>query len=265
MLSLIANIFALVLYSFASTYLYTHLKQNKALNTRNFFGLAVSAILMHCLGIYYATVMTAGLNLGIQNMPSIIFLSINIIVVISSFKKPLHNLLVFLFPLSIVFIIVAIIFRNLEPHLVAVNVAIGSHILLSIISYSLLTMASLQAALWSWQNHQLKSHQLGKIIKILPALQTMEALIFELVLAGVITLALGMAIGFTFIDNIFAQQLVHKTVLSLFGLFIFSVVLWGRYQLGWRGNTAGRWVIGGFCMLMLAYFGSKLVLEIILK
>ena len=225
MLSLIANIFALVLYSFASTYLYTHLKQNKALNTRNFFGLAVSAILMHCLGIYYATVMTAGLNLGIQNMPSIIFLSINIIVVISSFKKPLHNLLVFLFPLSIVFIIVAIIFRNLEPHLVAVNVAIGSHILLSIISYSLLTMASLQAALWSWQNHQLKSHQLGKIIKILPALQTMEALIFELVLAGVITLALGMAIGFTFIDNIFAQQLVHKTVLSLFGLFIFSVVL----------------------------------------
>jgi ABC-type uncharacterized transport system permease subunit len=265
MLSLIANIFALVLYSFASTYLYTHLKQNKALNTRNFFGLAVSAILMHCLGIYYATVMTAGLNLGIQNMPSIIFLSINIIVVISSFKKPLHNLLVFLFPLSIVFIIVAIIFRNLEPHLVAVNVAIGSHILLSIISYSLLTMASLQAALWSWQNHQLKSHRLGKIIKILPALQTMEALIFELVLAGVITLALGMAIGFTFIDNIFAQQLVHKTVLSLFGLFIFSVVLWGRYKLGWRGNTAGRWVIGGFCMLMLAYFGSKLVLEIILK
>ncbi|MFT4609518.1 MAG: ABC-type uncharacterized transport system permease subunit [Cellvibrionaceae bacterium] len=265
MLSLIANIFALVLYSFASTYLYTHLKQNKALNTRNFFGLAVSAILMHCLGIYYATVMTAGLNLGIQNMPSIIFLSINIIVVISSLKKPLHNLLVFLFPLSIVFIIVAIIFRNLEPHLVAVNVAIGSHILLSIISYSLLTMASLQAALWSWQNHQLKNHRLGKIIKILPALQTMEALIFELVLAGVITLALGMAIGFTFIDNIFAQQLVHKTVLSLFGLFIFSVVLWGRYKLGWRGNTAGRWVIGGFCMLMLAYFGSKLVLEIILK
>jgi ABC-type uncharacterized transport system permease subunit len=241
------------------------LKQNKALNTRNFFGLAVSAILMHCLGIYYATVMTAGLNLGIQNMPSIIFLSINIIVVISSLKKPLHNLLVFLFPLSIVFIIVAIIFRNLEPHLVAVNVAIGSHILLSIISYSLLTMASLQAALWSWQNHQLKNHRLGKIIKILPALQTMEALIFELVLAGVITLALGMAIGFTFIDNIFAQQLVHKTVLSLFGLFIFSVVLWGRYKLGWRGNTAGRWVIGGFCMLMLAYFGSKLVLEIILK
>jgi ABC-type uncharacterized transport system permease subunit len=265
MLSLIANIFALVLYSFASTYLYTHLKQNKALNTRNFFGLAVSAILMHCLGIYYATVMTAGLNLGIQNMPSIIFLSINIIVVISSLKKPLHNLLVFLFPLSIVFIIVVIIFRNLEPHLVAVNVPIGSHILLSIISYSLLTMASLQAALWSWQNHQLKNHRLGKIIKILPALQTMEALIFELVLAGVITLALGMAIGFTFIDNIFAQQLVHKTVLSLFGLFIFSVVLWGRYKLGWRGNTAGRWVIGGFCMLMLAYFGSKLVLEIILK
>jgi ABC-type uncharacterized transport system permease subunit len=126
-------------------------------------------------------------------------------------------------------------------------------------------MASLQAALWSWQNHQLKTRRLSKIIKVLPALQTMEALIFELVLAGVITLAISMTIGFTFIDNIFAQQLVHKTVLSLFGLFIFSIVLWGRYRLGWRGNSAGRWVIGGFCMLMLAYFGSKVVLEIVLK
>jgi ABC-type uncharacterized transport system permease subunit len=265
MLSLTANIFALLLYSLASTYLFMHLKQNKAVNTRNLFILAVSAILTHCTAIYFATVMPDGLNLGIQNMPSIILLSINIIVVTSSFKKPLHNLLIFLFPLSIIFILVAIIFRDLEPHLVVVNVAIGSHILLSIVSYSLLTMASLQAALWSWQNHQLKSHRLSKIINILPALQTMEALIFELVLAGVITLALGMAIGFTFIDNIFAQQLVHKTVLSLFGLLIFTIVLWGRYQLGWRGNKAGKWVIGGFCMLMLAYFGSKLVLEIILK
>ena len=265
MLSLIANIFALFLYLLASIYLYSYLKQNRTVNRRKLFGIAVSAILMHCLSIYSATFTTDGLNLGIQNMPSIILLAINIIVVISSFRKPLHNLLVFLFPLSIFFIIVAIIFRDLAPHLIAVNAGIGTHILLSIISYSLLTMASLQAALWSWQNHQLKNHRLGSIVKILPALQTMEALIFELVLAGVVTLAFGMAIGFVFIDNIFAQQLVHKTVLSLFGLFIFSVVLWGRYKLGWRGNSAGRWVIGGFCMLMLAYFGSKVVLEIILK
>jgi ABC-type uncharacterized transport system permease subunit len=265
MLSLIANIFALLLYFLASTYLFSHLKQNKLVNTRYFFYLGVSAILMHCFSVYHKTILEDGLNLSIQNMPSIILLSINIIVVISSLKKPLHNLLIFLFPLSIIFIILAIIFRDLEPHLVSVNIGIGSHILLSIISYSLLTMASLQAALWSWQNHQLKNHNLGKIINILPALQTMEALIFELVLAGVITLALSMAIGLAFIDNIFAQQLFHKTVLSLFALFIFTVVLWGRYKLGWRGNKAGRWVIGGFCMLMLAYFGSKLVLEIILK
>ncbi len=265
MLSLIANIFALCLYAFSSIYLFSSLKQSKPLNTHYLLGLAASAILLHCIGLYNSIIMASGLNLGIQNMPSIILLSVNIIVVISSLKKPLHNLLIFLFPLSIVFLLLSITLEGIEPHIVSVNAGIGAHILLSIVAYSLLTMASLQAVLWSWQNHQLKNHHLGRIIKILPALQTMEALIFELVLAGVITLALGIAVGFTFIDNIFAQQLVHKTVLSLFALLIFTIVLWGRYKLGWRGNQAGKWVIGGFSMLMLAYFGSKLVLEIILK
>jgi ABC-type uncharacterized transport system permease subunit len=62
----------------------------------------------------------------------------------------------------------------------------------------------------------------------------------------------------------FAQHLAHKTVLSIFAWFLFGVLLIGRARYGWRGTIAIRWTLGGFMSLMLAYFGSKMVLEWIL-
>ena len=67
-----------------------------------------------------------------------------------------------------------------------------------------------------------------------------------------------------FIHDLFAQHLVHKTVLSLLAWVIFAILLWGRWSRGWRGRKAIRWTLGGFFTLMLAYFGTKLVLELIL-
>ncbi|MDP4917088.1 MAG: cytochrome c biogenesis protein CcsA, partial [Haliea sp.] len=63
----------------------------------------------------------------------------------------------------------------------------------------------------------------------------------------------------------FAQHLVHKTVLTLIAWVVYSTLLWGRYQLGWRSQTAVRFTLGGFIVLMLAFLGSKLVLELVLQ
>ena len=71
--------------------------------------------------------------------------------------------------------------------------------------------------------------------------------------------------GALFVENMMAQHLAHKSVFSVLAWLIFSVLLWGRHQLGWRGNIAVRWTLTGFAFLILAYFGSKLVLEIILN
>ncbi len=265
MLSLTANISALLLYLCASTYLLTLIKRQKNLQQRPLFVLTASAIIIHGIGLQQLMILPNGINLGIHNMASLIFLSINAIVLASSIRKPLHNLFIFLFPLSIISIALSIAIKQSEPHFIAVNLGVAAHILLSIIAYSILALASLQAILWSWQNHQLKQHRLTGIMKLLPSLQTMESLMFELVWAGVALLGLGIVVGFIYLDNIFAQHLVHKTVLSLFALCVFATLLWGRHKLGWRGNTAGKWVLSGFCLLMLSYFGSKLVLEVILR
>jgi ABC-type uncharacterized transport system permease subunit len=70
--------------------------------------------------------------------------------------------------------------------------------------------------------------------------------------------------GFVYLEDIFAQQLVHKTVLSIIGWVILGVLLFGRYKFGWRGKKAISWTLSAFAFLMLAFFGSKLVLEFIL-
>jgi ABC-type uncharacterized transport system permease subunit len=53
-------------------------------------------------------------------------------------------------------------------------------------------------------------------------------------------------------------------VLSLIAWAVFATLLWGHWKFGWRGRTAIRWTLGGFVFLMLAYFGSKMVLELML-
>ena len=67
-----------------------------------------------------------------------------------------------------------------------------------------------------------------------------------------------------FVDDLMAQGLPHKTVFSLLGWTVFSVLLWGRHRLGWRGNTAIKGTLAGFALLLLGFYGSKIVIEFIL-
>jgi ABC-type uncharacterized transport system permease subunit len=92
----------------------------------------------------------------------------------------------------------------------------------------------------------------------------MESLLFEFIAIGQLLLTGSLVTGFLFLEDMFAQHLVHKTVLSLIAWAIFALLLWGRYRFGWRGKKALQWTIGGFLVLLLAYFGSKAVLELIL-
>jgi ABC-type uncharacterized transport system permease subunit len=98
----------------------------------------------------------------------------------------------------------------------------------------------------------------------MPPLKNMEVLLFEVIVVGFVALTISLGSGLLFLENMFAQQLAHKTILSIFAWFVFLILLIGHWKLGWRGRTAIRRTLSGFVSLMLAYFGSKFVLEIIL-
>jgi ABC-type uncharacterized transport system permease subunit len=89
----------------------------------------------------------------------------------------------------------------------------------------------------------------------------MERLLFQLIAIGFFLLSLTLLSGLWFIRDWLAQHLAHKTVLSITAWLIFGVLLWGRLRYGWRGRTAIRWTLAGYATLLLAYFGSKLILE----
>ena len=92
----------------------------------------------------------------------------------------------------------------------------------------------------------------------------LEDLLFKLIAAGFLLLTVSLGSGVVFINDIFAQHLVHKTVLSIFAWLVFGLLLWGRWRYGWRGRLAVRLTLAGIVLLILSYFGSKLVLEVLL-
>jgi len=144
------------------------------------------------------------------------------------------------------------------------NPALEWHILLSLAAYSLFTLAAIQAVVLAIQEQQLRQRHMAGLIRKLPPLQSMENSLFQLISVGFIFLSIGLFTGFLFLEDIFEQQLLHKTILSIIAWCVFVTLLWGRRQYGWRGKTAIKWTLIGFSFLVLAYFGSKLVLEFII-
>ncbi|CBL45821.1 cytochrome C assembly protein [gamma proteobacterium HdN1] len=140
-----------------------------------------------------------------------------------------------------------------------------AHIVLSITANTLITLAGSQAVLLYLQNRYLKNRGLLPLLRLLPPLQTMETMLFDLVAAGCLMLTISMITGFLYVDDLFAQHLVHKTVLTIASWVVLETLLLGRWLWGWRGQTAVRWTLGGFVLLILAYFGSAIVLQMIIQ
>jgi ABC-type uncharacterized transport system permease subunit len=261
--TLCANLIAILVYSAAAVYFGSQFVRQQVIQPKQLLAVTSLGLIAHGIGVYGLSINGENLNFSVFTASSLIFWVINVIVLLSSLRKALHNLFILLFPLSAISVLVSITSNNSDWQY-TLNYYIATHVVLSILAYSLLTIASLQALLLAYQNRALKNKQLTTSTRLLPPLQTMEALLFEFLWVGEILLTLAIISGFYFLEDMFAQHLAHKTVFALVAWFIYALLLWGRYQLGWRGNKAIRWTLAGFVCLMLAYFGSKLVLEIIL-
>ncbi len=142
--------------------------------------------------------------------------------------------------------------------------ALSAHILLSMGAAALLFAAAVTALLIVFLDKRLRMRRLADLPSVLPPLDALEKVMFRLIGTGFIFLTLALVTGFVFVTNLFEQHLIHKTVLSLVAWVIFGTLLVGRIRYGWRGRSAVRWTFCGFVVLVLAYFGSKFVLETLL-
>ena len=205
-----------------------------------------------------------GINLGFFNALSLITACITLFTLVATLRHPTELLCIIMMPIAAATITLDISITSSHVLAPGSSNALIVHVLTSLIAYSVLGLAALHAIMLSIQNSNLHSHQPYGILKLLPPLKTMESLLFEAISIGFILLSISLITGLLFLDNMFAQHLVHKTVLSIIAWLVFAILLGGRYFIGWRGKQAIRWTLGGFISLMLAYFGSKFVLEVIL-
>ncbi|MFM8354167.1 MAG: inner membrane protein YpjD [Gammaproteobacteria bacterium] len=185
-------------------------------------------------------------------------------VVLSTLRVPVQGLLLLTLPVSVLSLLGLLFATPGHPPIHDPGAALISHILVSAVAYSLLAIAAGQAVLLVWQERQLRRKRALGTLRLLPPMETMESLLFSLLWAGWIGLTLAIGSGFVFLDDLFAQQVVHHTVLSLASWLIYASLLVGHYLFGWRGRAATYGTLGAFALLVLAYFGSKFVLEILL-
>ena len=140
------------------------------------------------------------------------------------------------------------------------------HLALAMIAYSLFVIALLHATLMAVAERQLHG-KAGLGFANLPPLLTLERLLFRMIGAAFVFLTLTLGSGIVFSETLFGRALRadHKTVFAILSWLTFGLLLGGRWLYGWRGRTAVRWTLGGFVLLVLAYVGSRFVLEVILQ
>lgn len=267
MMSVLPGVLSIALYLLASGLLVKRLSRGSDTQTERLdqpILIALTAILVHAFLLYPEVFTPGGLNLGFVYAASLIALTSAVLLTISALFQPVGNLGIALFPVAAATIGLLLAYPN--GHLLTgASWQLQVHILCSLLAYSILGLAVFQAILLSIQDRHLRNRQPGGFIRALPPLAVMESLLFQMIATGFALLTLALVTGFLFLEDIFAQHLVHKTTLSIIAWVVFGILLWGRWRFGWRGRTTRRWTIGGFIFLMLAYFGSKFVLELILS
>lgn len=206
------------------------------------------------------------LSLGVGNaILAIAWLTV-LVYWLASFHYPLNGLQMLLMPAAAACLLVAGALPATHPITHPGFSAFKAHLLVSLLAYSLFTIAALHALLMALAEHRLHDRMLSKMLRNLPPLLTMEALLFRIITAGFVLLTLAILSGVMFSEELFGKALTfsHKTLFAILSWCVYAILLGGRHFYGWRGRTAIVWSLAGFAMLLLGYLGSKFVAEIIL-
>lgn len=220
-------------------------------------------IVLHGFATFGLLFHNGGLDLSLLKILALLAWVINSLVYLNGLREPINSLYLILFPISAVTLILALASSSTKSTTL-LTYSLQAHILVSVLAYSFLAIAALHALLAGYQNWQLKHKHQNALMRKLPALETMEKLLFELIWVGEILLTISLLTGFYVYSDFFAQQLIHKVTFSIVAWLVYAVLIFGKYHYGWRGQRAINWTWVGFLAILLGYLGSKFVIEFIL-
>ena len=227
-------------------------------------GLAIAALAVVSHAAILVGMHRGGVDLHFFAALSIVGVCVAGLCLLVNITRPVATLGVLVFPLAAALMLVDV-FAAPSTQPLAMEWQIKLHVTFALIGYSVLSVAALLAILLALQERALRHRKFDGLVRALPPLTLTESLVFQLIAVGFVLLTLTLVSGILFVDNLFAQHLVHKTVLSIAAWAVFGTLLYGRWRYGWRGRRAVRMTLIGMALLLLAFFGSQFVLEVLLK
>lgn len=228
---------------------------------RSALGLAGAAVLIHAgilLGIHRGAV-----DLHFFAALSLVACVVSALTLLVNMTRPVAALGVIVFPLTAL-LLAADSYLAPATAPLALDWQIKLHVTVALLAFSVLSIAAVLAILLAIQERALRHRQFGPWLRALPPLTLTETLLFRLIGAGFLLLTLTLLTGALFVGDLFGQHLIHKTVLSIIAWLVFGALLFGRWRYGWRGRSAVNLTLIGMGVLLLAFFGTKAVLELIL-
>lgn len=241
-------------------------------------GARVRALLLPLFALAHAALLASAVGAGgefrfgfAQALSATLLLAVLVLWVEGMFV-PVRALDVIVLPTAALCVLLPAVFQGAPVAEHAASAGLRVHLLVAMAAYSLLTIAALHALLMALLDRRLHAplqepvRGLARVFGHLPPLLALEKILFRLIVAGFILLTATLVSGVFFSEQIFGRALrfEHKTVFTIASWLVFAGLLVGRFGFGWRGRTALRWTFTGFLMLLLAYVGSRFVLEVIL-
>lgn len=260
-LALISSIFYILAAAVASHQLFTSKKMLSSL----FLAPILIALTTHGAWLYEQIFIIQGQNLPILNVLSVITFIMALLSTIVSKRLNTGILLPIVYSFTVLnFLAVSYLPSHYITHLER-HPQVGTHIIFALLAYSIMTIASLLALQLAYLDYRLKNRKLPLTSLKMPPLMTLETTLFQFIFIGFILLSCTLLTGFIFLEDMFAQGKAHKAILSIIAWVIYAVLLWGHYKQGWRGRLTVYVTVIGSSLLTLAYFGSRIVREVILS
>ncbi|MCR9299184.1 inner membrane protein YpjD [Vibrio fluvialis] len=258
-------IVAAILYVLSIATIVPGLANQTGIKAKTVFISAALALLFHVWLLSDLILHGSGQNLSILNVASLISFIISLVMSLAMFKARLWFLLPVVYSFSAINLSAAAFLPGTFITHLENDPKLMFHISLALFSYSTLSIGALYALQLAWLDYKLKKKK-GLIINPnLPPLLMVERQLFKIILIGNLLLTGTLITGFVFVQDMFAQGKAHKGILSFIAWIVYSILLWGHYQKGWRGRKVTWFAVAGATLLTLAYFGSRFVREIILR
>ena len=239
----------------------------------------LSAIILHAAALYFAILDENHLKLSWSlALSASVWLGM-IIFWLESVIIRIDGLQLLLLPGGAVICLLAALFPKAQLLAHANDASLRVHLLIALCAYALVTISALQAMLMAALDHRLHfpretnpvqtktHHAIGRLLDAQPPLLAQEQILFRVIWIAFAALTFTVLSGSLISLQMTGKWLPldHKTIFTLLSWVTFSILLAGRYARGWRGRIALRYTLAGFAFIVLAYTGSRFVVEVILQ